>query len=134
MAFALPALVETHAVKAKATIPSIGGTTYRGTLSAQGHTFSITVAFGAESAKGVLTSTIVSSDVSAGLSFACKGTVKSTRAVALAGRFGKLTLAVRAKLSATLGTLAGKAVVHGKQSVGGFVQRERRHDPEFQTG
>ena len=117
VAHVLPALVETHAVKAKASIPAIAGTTYAGTFRALGHTFSITFVFSTESSTGALTAT-VSSNVSAGLAFSSTGTVKNTRAVALRGKDGTLKLSVAAKLSTTLGKLTGKATVHGKQSVG----------------
>jgi hypothetical protein len=110
---AVPALVETHAVKIKAPIPLIGGTTYTGTFKALGHVFSLSFVFGAESATGALTAT-VSSDVASSAIFPCTGTVKNTRAVALHGKEGKLTLKVAAKLSSDLGTLSGKATAHGK--------------------
>jgi hypothetical protein len=109
---ALPALVETHAVKVHKPIPSIAGTTYTGTFHALGQAFTISITFNTESSTGAVTATVNAEAV-----FPSTGTVKNTGAVVLHGRDGKITAAVTAKLSADLNTLKGRGTVHGKKSV-----------------
>jgi len=112
IAHALPALHETLAVKVPKTIPLIAGTTYTGTYHALGQLFTLTIAFNTETSSGALTATVTAEAV-----FPSTGTVKSTGAVVLHGKEGKLTSTITAKLSSNLNTLTGRGAVHGKATV-----------------
>jgi len=112
LSHALPALVETHAVKVKKTIPAVAGTTYVATVKSLGRTFSVDFLFSTESVEGALTGDVFS--YSAGVAiWPCTGTVTLARAVTFHTKAGAPSLHLTAKFSADLSKLTGRVFLHG---------------------
>ena len=112
---ALPALVETHAVKAKKAIPAVGGTTYVAVVTSLGRTFSVDFLFGSESAKGALRAEVVSESAGTAI-FPCTGTVTLAHAVTFHTAAGSPSVHLTAKLSTDLTKLAGRVFLHGPKA------------------
>ena len=112
MSHALPALVETHAVKAKKTVPAVAGTTYVATVTSLGRTFSVDFLFSSESSKGALKGHVFSYSAGTAI-WSCTGTVTLARAVTFHTGAGAPPLRVTAKLNANLSKLTGRVFLHG---------------------
>jgi hypothetical protein len=100
----LSASLSPAAHKAPPTIPSIVDDTFTGTDTALGHQFSLSVTFETETAKGAFTASIDSD----GETFGSTGSVKSTRAITIEGKVGKVRFVLHGTLNAALDTLSGR--------------------------
>jgi len=100
----LSASVATAAHKTPPPIPAIAGETFTGTATALGHQLPLSITFETETAKGALTASGVFESDTLGST----GTVKSSRAVTLHGKLGKVKFVLRGTLNATLDTFIGK--------------------------
>jgi len=113
MSHAMPAVVETHAVKAKKKVPAIGGNIYVATIKEPGLTVYVGFSFSTESAKGVLSGYVSESFVGEGATFGCAGTVTLARVVTFHTAPKAPPLHLTAKLSADLSKLTGRVFLHG---------------------
>jgi hypothetical protein len=113
MSHALPAVVETHAVKAKKTVPAIGGRIYLSIIKEPGLTVDVGFGFSSESAKGVLRGQVSEAFIGEEAIFPCTGTVTLARAVTFHTAPKAPPLHLTAKLSADLTKLTGRVFLHG---------------------
>jgi hypothetical protein len=113
MSHAMPAVVETHAVKAKKTVPAIGGKIYVSTIKEPSLTVYVSFNFSSESAKGVVSGDVSESFVGEEAIFPCTGTVTLARGVTFHTAPKSPPLHLTAKLSADLSKLTGRVFLHG---------------------
>jgi hypothetical protein len=112
LSHALPAVVETHAVKAKKKVPAIAGNIYVSIIKEPGLTVYVDFGFSTESAMGVLSGQ-VSESFGGEAIFPCTGTVTLARAVTFHTAPKAPALHLTAKLSADLTKLTGRVFLHG---------------------
>jgi len=113
MSHALPALVETHAVKAKKTVPAVAGKTYFTIIKEPGITVDLGFEFSSETAKGVLSGQVSEGFIGGEAIFPCTGTVTLAGNVTFHTAPHTPPLHLTAKLSADLSKLTGKVFLHG---------------------